>query len=97
MNTVTGVLLGFTATALNFGLLFIGVRWLFGRASDRARALVPLLNLIRYLLFGAMIVAFLKFRLGNVWGLLIGVTSGIAAYAIWQGVTNARNRRSSQV
>jgi hypothetical protein len=97
MRVVIGVLLGLAATGLNFGLLYLGVRWLFGRAPDRAKVLVPLLNLARYLLFATMIVTFLKFQLGSVWGLLIGVTGGIAAFTVWQGVHNARNRRSSQV
>jgi hypothetical protein len=97
MRIVSGVLYGLAATAVNFGLLYMGVRWLLGRAPDRAKALVPLLNLVRYLLFAAMLVVFLKAQLGSIWGLLIGVTGGIAAFTIWQGVTNARNRRSGQV
>ena len=96
MTIVTGVLCGLAATVVNFGLLYLGVRWLFGRAPDRAKALVPFVYLIRYLLFAAMIVLFLKLRLGSVWGLLIGVTVGIATFMVWQGI-DARNRRSSQV
>jgi hypothetical protein len=93
---IPGILFGLLATGVNFGLLYVGVRWLFGRAPDRARVLIPLVYLFRYLLFGAMILAYLKFRLGSFWGLLIGVTIGIAGYTVWQGI-DARNRRSSQV
>jgi hypothetical protein len=89
-----GIVLGSVAVAVNFGLLYVGVRWLFGRSPDRVKLIIPAVYVFRYLLFGAMIFVFLKFRLGSVLGLLIGVTVGIAGFMIWQAI-DARNRRSS--
>jgi hypothetical protein len=92
--TLLGILLGLAAVAVNFGLLYFGVRRLFGRSPDRVKLIIPAVYVLRYLLFGAMIFVTLRFRLGSAAGLLIGVTAGIAGFMLWQ-VINARRTRSS--
>jgi hypothetical protein len=91
---VTGLLLGLVATGANFAILYMVVRSLVRRQSGAARYLVPLFQVIRYALFAAIIYAALRFQLGTVWGLMTGVTLGIAAFFTLQVVVNARNRRS---
>ena len=89
---IKGAVLGLVAVGVNFGLLYFGVRWMMQRQSRSARLLTALSYAIRYLVFGALIYLFLKFRLGSVLGLLVGVTAGIAAFLIWQGVYAAHRR-----
>jgi predicted transporter len=93
---VTGLILGLFAVGVNFGLLYLGVRWMLRRQSRAARLLTFLSYAFRYLVFGGLIYVFLRFRLGSVPGLLVGVTAGIAAFLIWQGVY-AAHRRSDRV
>jgi hypothetical protein len=92
---LAGLLLGLAATAANFGILFAVVRWLVRRQSGPARYIAPLAQVVRYVLFVAIIYLALRFRLGSVGGLLAGVTVGIVGFMVWQAVNNARNRRSS--
>jgi len=89
---VTGLILGLIAVGVNFGLLYFGVRWMVRRQSRAARLLTALSYAVRYLVFGGLIYLFLRFRLGSVPGLLAGVTAGIAAFLIWQGVYAAHRR-----
>jgi hypothetical protein len=95
LRFATGLLFGLAATGLNFAVMYMGVRWLFHRPTGASRFVVPLANIVRYLLLGALIFAFLRLRLGSVLGLLAGVTAGIAGFLTWQMVNNARYRRSS--
>ena len=64
--------------------------------TGAAGFLAPILTGLRYLIFAALIYLFLKLGLGGVWGLLVGVSVGIAAYLVVQW-RYARNRRSGQV
>ena len=89
---IKGAILGLVAVGVNFGLLYFGVRWMMQRQSRSARPLTALSYAIRYLVFGALIYLFLRFRLGSVLGLFVGVTVGIAAFLIWQGVYAAHRR-----
>jgi fatty acid desaturase len=91
----TGLLLGFVATGVNFGILYAVVRWLVRGQEGMARYIAPLAQVGRYIIFAAIIFLAVRYRLGSVWGLLAGVTIGIAGFLVWQVVTNARNRRSS--
>jgi hypothetical protein len=93
---VTGVIFGLVAVGVNFGLLYVGVRWMMRRQSRAARLLTALSYAARYLVFGALIFLFLRFRLGSIWGLFAGLNVGIAAFLIWQGVY-AAHRRSDRV
>ena len=95
MRFFTGVLLGFVATGVNFGILYAVVRWLVWGQGGIARYIAPLAQVVRYGIFGVIVYLTLWYRLGSVWGLLAGVTIGIAGFLVWQVVTNARNRRSS--
>ena len=95
MRFVAGLLLGLVATGVNFGILYMVVRWLVRGQSGPARYIAPLAQVGRYLIFGAIIFVAVHYRLGTVWGLLAGVTIGIAGFMVWQVVTNARNRPSS--
>ena len=93
---VKGWIFGLVAVGVNFSLLYVGVRWMMRRQSRAARLLTALSYAVRYLVFGALIFLFLSFRLGSVWGLFAGVTVGIAAFLVWQGVY-AAHRRSDRV
>ena len=93
---VTGVIFGLVAVGVNFGLLYVVVRWMMRRQSRAVRLLTVLSYAARYLVFGALIFLFLRFRLGSVWGLFAGVTVGIVAFLVWQGVY-AAHRRSDRV
>jgi hypothetical protein len=93
---VKGVVFGLVAVALNFGMLYVGVHWMMRRQSRAARLLSALSYAARYLVLGALIFLFLRFRLGSIWGLLAGLTAGIAAFLVWQGVY-AAHRRSDRV
>ena len=90
-----GVLFGLVAAAVNFGLFFFGMRWVLRGKTGAAGLLAPIITGLRYFVFAALIYLFLKLGLGTVWGLLVGVTVGIAAYLVVQW-RYARNRRSSQ-
>jgi hypothetical protein len=92
---LAGLVLGLVATGVNFGILYMVVRWLVRGTSGAARYIAPLAQVARYFIFGAIIYLALRYRLGTVWGLLAGVTIGIAGFMVWQVVTNARNRPSS--
>jgi hypothetical protein len=92
-----GLGFGLLAVGVNFALMFIVVRSLTSRGSTAVRLLVPLVNVLRYVVFGGLIYLFLKFGLGTIWGLLTGVTLGIAGNIIWQVVNNGRHRRSSSL
>jgi len=91
-----GLLFGLLAVGVNFALLYFAVRWMVNRQSHAARLLTLLSYAGRYLVFGALIFLFLRFRLGSVLGLFAGVSSGIVAFLIWQGV-NAAHRRGDRV
>ncbi len=95
MRFATGLLVGLAATGLNFAVMYLGVRWLFKRPTGASRFVVPLGNVVRYLVLGAIIFAFLRLRLGSPLGLIAGVTLGITGFMVWQMVNNARYRRSS--
>jgi hypothetical protein len=94
---LVGLLIGLVATGANFAILYVVVRWLMRRQSGAVRYVAPLSQLGRYVIFGAIIYLALRFRLGSVWGLLAGVTAGIAAFMVWQISSNARNRRRNSV
>jgi hypothetical protein len=89
---VKGVSFGLVAVGVNFGMLYFGVRWMMHRQSRATRVLTALSYAMRYLVFGGLIFLFLKFRLGSVWGLFAGVTVGIVAFLVWQGVYAAHRR-----
>jgi hypothetical protein len=91
----TGLLYGLAASGLNFVAMYLGVRWLLKRPTGASRFLVPLGNVVRYLVLGALIFVFLRLQLGSAIGLLAGVTLGIVGFMTWQLVSNARYRRSS--
>jgi len=91
-----GLFFGLLAVGVNFALLYFGVRWMMRRQSRAARLLTVLSYAARYFVFGALIYLFLRFRLGSVIGLGVGVTAGIAAFLIWQGVY-AAHRRGNRV
>jgi hypothetical protein len=93
---VKGVVFGLVAVGVNFALLYVGVRWMMRRQSRAARLLTALSYAVRYLVFGGLIYLFLKLQLGSIWGLFAGVTAGIAAFQIWQGV-HAAHRRGDRV
>ena len=89
---VKGLIFGLVAVGVNFALLYFGVRWMIRRQSRAARLLTALSYAVRYLVFGALIFLFLRSRLGSVWGLFAGVTVGIVAFLVWQGVYAAHRR-----
>jgi hypothetical protein len=93
---VKGIVFGLLAAAVNFALFYLGMRWVLRSKSGAVGILAPLVTGLRYVVFAAIIYLFLKLGLGEVWGLLIGVTVGIAAYMIWQAFY-ARTRRSDKV
>jgi hypothetical protein len=93
---ISGLIFGLFAVGVNFAMLFWGVRWMMRRQTRAARLLTVLSYGARYLVFGALIFLFLRFRLGSVWGLFAGVTVGIVAFLAWQGVY-AAHRRSDRV
>ena len=93
---IAGSVFGLLAVGVNFLMLYLGVRWMMRRQSRAARLLTVLSYAARYLVFGALIFLFLRFRLGSVWGLFAGVTAGIVAFLVWQGVY-AAHRRSDRV
>ena len=87
-----GLFFGLLAVGVNFALLYFGVRWMMRRQSRAARLLTVLSYAARYFVFGALIFLFLRFQLGSIIGLGVGVTAGIAAFLIWQGVYAAHRR-----
>ena len=89
---ITGLVFGLLAVGVNFLMLYLGVRWMMRRQTRAARLLTVLSYGARYLVFGALIFLFLRFRLGSVWGLFAGVTVGIVAFLVWQGVYAAHRR-----
>jgi hypothetical protein len=91
-----GLACGLLATGANFALLYWVTRSLLRQRSAATPILVPLANLVRYLVFGGIVFLFLRFRFGSVWGLLAGVTAGIAGFLSWQ-VIDARNRRRNSL
>jgi len=93
---VKGLFFGLVAVGVNYALLYFGVRWMMQRQTGAARLLTVLSYAARYLVFGALIYLFLRLRLGSVVGLFAGVTVGIVAFLIWQGV-HAAHRRSDRV
>jgi len=92
---IKGLAGGLLATGLNFAIMYLGMRWLLERQSGAARALVPVTYVLRYLIFGALVILFLRFRLGSIPGFLVGMTAGIAGFLVWQGI-NA-HKRSNRV
>jgi hypothetical protein len=91
-----GLACGLLATCGNFALLYWATRAMLQKQSRAAQMLIPLMYLARYLVFGGIVFLFLRFRLGSVWGLLAGVTIGIAGFLIWQAI-DARTRRSDNL
>lgn len=89
--SLTGVLFGFLAGAVSFGVLHLAARRLMARHSSRVRLWLPLLYLVRYGLFGLMVYLFLRLGIGDFWGLLVGVVIAIAGSFVWQMV-GARHR-----
>ena len=87
-----GLVFGLLAVGVNFLMLYLGVRWVMRRQTRAARLLTVLSYGARYLVFGALIFLFLRFRLGSVVGLFAGVTVGIVTFLIWQGVYAAHRR-----
>ena len=93
---VKGIVFGLVAVGVNFAMLYWGIRWMMRRQTSAARLLTVLSYAARYLVFGALIYLFLRFRLGSILGLFAGVTVGIIAFLIWQGV-HAAHRRGDRV
>jgi hypothetical protein len=91
-----GLVYGLVTTVLNFGILYLAVRRLMSNQPSRVKLWLPLVYILRYVLFGGLIFLFFRFQLGDFWGLLVGVTAGIAGYMIWQAI-DARRRRSSNL
>jgi hypothetical protein len=91
-----GLVFGLFAVGVNFLMMYFGVHWLLRRQSGATRILTLLAYVVRYFVFGALIYLFLRFRLGTIWGLFAGVTAGIVAFLVWQGVY-AAHRRSNRV
>jgi hypothetical protein len=89
---IAGLVFGLLAVGVNFLMLYLGVRWMMRRQTRAARLLTVLSYGARYLVFGALIFLFLRFRLGSVVGLFAGVTVGIVTFLIWQGVYAAHRR-----
>ena len=89
---ITGLVFGLLAVGVNFLMLYLGVRWMMRRQTRAARLLTVLSYGARYLVFGALIFLFLRFRLGSVWGLFAGVTVGVIAFLVWQGAYAAHRR-----
>jgi hypothetical protein len=89
---IKGLIFGLVAVGVNFAMLYGGVRWMMRRQTRAARLLTVLSYAARYLVFGALIFLFLRLRLGSVVGLFAGVTVGIVAFLIWQGVYAAHRR-----
>jgi hypothetical protein len=89
---ITGLVFGLLAVGVNFAMLYLGVRWMMRRQSHATRLLTALSYVLRYFVFGALIFLFLRLRLGSVWGLFAGVTVGIVAFLVWQGVYAAHRR-----
>ncbi len=92
MTFVIGLVFGLVAASVNFLMMYFGVRWIMRRQSSATRLLTALSYVLRYFVFGALIYLFLRFRLGTVWGLFAGVTLGVCAFLIWQGVYAAHRR-----
>jgi protein-S-isoprenylcysteine O-methyltransferase Ste14 len=88
-----GLLCGLLATGGNFALLYWATRTMLRKQSRATQILIPLTYLVRYLVLGGIVFLFLRFRLGSIWGLLCGVTIGVAGFLIWQ-VIDARTRHS---
>jgi hypothetical protein len=91
-----GLACGLLATGGNFALLYWATRSMLRKQSRSAQFLIPLTYLARYLVLGGIVFLFLRFRLGSILGLLVGVTLGIAGFLIWQ-VADARTRRSDNL
>jgi hypothetical protein len=91
-----GLACGLLATGGNFALLYWATRAMFRKQSRAAQILVPLAYLARYLVLGGIVFLFLRFRLGSIWGLLVGVTLGVVGFLTWQ-VINARTRPSNNL
>ena len=86
-----GLACGLLATGGNFALLYWATRAMLRKQSRAAQILIPLTYLARYLVLGGIVFLFLRFRLGSIWGLLTGVTLGVAGFLTWQ-VVDARTR-----
>lgn len=93
MQFVIGLVYGLVVSAANLGVMYLGVRRIANGAAGRSGWLIPVLYMVRYAVFGALVVVFLRFRLGGVWGLVAGITIGIFGSMVWQ-VIRARTRRS---
>jgi hypothetical protein len=91
-----GLACGLLATGGNFALLYWATRAMLRKQSRAAQILIPLTYVARYAVLGGIVFLFLRFRLGSIWGLLVGVTIGIAGFLIWQ-VIDARNRPSDKL
>ena len=91
-----GLACGLLATAGNFALLYWATRGMLRKQSRAAQVIIPLTYLARYAVLGGIVYLFLRFRLGSTWGLLTGVTLGIAGFLIWQ-VAVAHSRRSDNL
>jgi hypothetical protein len=92
MSFAFGLVYGLVISAANLGLMYLGLRRIAAGPAGRAGWLVPLVYVVRYAVFGVLVVAFLRFRLGSIWGLVTGITAGIFGSMAGQ-VIRARNRR----
>lgn len=72
------------------------MRWILGGRSAAVAILAPAVTVLRYAVFAGLVYLFLRLGLGDIWGLLVGVGAGIAAYMTWQ-THHARTRRSDKV
>ncbi len=91
-----GLACGLLATAGNFALLYWVTRSMLRRQSRTAQVFMPFTYLVRYAVLGGIIYLFLRYRFGSIWGLLTGVTLGIAGFLIWQVIV-AHARRSDNL
>jgi hypothetical protein len=90
-----GLVFGLLAAGINFAIIFLGLRLLMGRTSAVARIGLGVAYAIRYAIFAGLVFLFLKIGLGSVWGLLTGVTAGIAGSIVWQMVQLSRARAAA--
>jgi hypothetical protein len=93
MQFAIGFVYGLVVSAANLAVMYLGVRRIASGKGGAAGWLIPLLYVIRYAIFGALVALFFLLRLGSTWGLVAGVTVGIFGSMAWQ-VIRARTRRS---
>jgi hypothetical protein len=77
-----GLIYGVLAGAMKFSVPYLTARYFVARAKELATSTIILFYVLRYVILGAFVYAFLTHRWGSPLRLLAGISMGLVAFLV---------------